>query len=199
MVLVKMILSKGYLENQETLQVNTHIVYRFLASMLDVQTPKAEAKIIVCKLFKKELLGSLDEILQTTLLVHGVPQPCYPPLVKVPSEVIKIYPLLMELKGMDLVRHRQITTYGVSFPKKLLMLETINDFDWVPEFDQFTKMNSFQVVVGWQGRVVQGFQYKIYSYYNGGDLVMFTINMMKYCMVLVGKQFLGFFGELDID
>lgn len=73
--------------------------------MLDVQTPKAEAKAIICKLFKKDPLGKLDEILQETFLGHDVPHPNDLPLVKVPDEVVKVYPLLLELKGMALVRN----------------------------------------------------------------------------------------------
>lgn len=77
--------------------VNTHIVSYFLAYFLDVRIPKAEAKVIVYKLFKKELLGGLDEVMKSALLGHGAPQPHDLPLVRVIGEVIKVYPLLMEL------------------------------------------------------------------------------------------------------
>lgn len=64
--------------------------------------------------------------MKPTLLGCGGPRPRDLSLVRVTGEVIKVDPgLLLELKGMALVRHSQIVAYGVSFLKKLLMLESI--------------------------------------------------------------------------
>lgn len=134
-------MGKEFLQNCECFRVNTHIASHFLVSLLDVRTLKGEAKVIICKLFKSEILGGLDEVLKSALLGHGVSRAHDLPLVKVVGEVIHVYPLLLELKGMALVRHRQIETYGASFLKKMLGLEMVEGLDWMMEFDQFVKLN----------------------------------------------------------
>lgn len=74
MVVVKMILGKGHLEDKEYFRMNSDIVSCFLASVLDIWTPKGEAKALVGKLFKKILLGGLDETMKATFLGRGIPR-----------------------------------------------------------------------------------------------------------------------------
>lgn len=96
---VKMILGKEFLQNRECFRVNTHIASRFLASLLDVRTPKGEVKVIIYKLFKTEILGGLDEVLKSTLLGRGALWACDFPFVKVVGEVIHVYPFTVGAQG----------------------------------------------------------------------------------------------------
>lgn len=140
-VAIKMVLGREHLVPHETPRVNSQIVSRFLASLLDIHTSKDEAKALVCKLFKKDLTEGMDEIFKMAILGVEVSRPKDLELVKKQGEVIKIYPFLLDLKGMTLVRHRMVATVGVNFLKKKMRLVVVNGFEWVTKFDAFTREN----------------------------------------------------------
>jgi hypothetical protein len=117
-VAIKMVLDKGHCECKEFFWANTQVASRFLASLLDNRVPKAKAKTMMEKLFRKDLLGGID-ILKVSILGKGAPRPCDMELVKKVGEVIKICSFLLDLKGLSLVRHKMIVVVAVKFLKQL--------------------------------------------------------------------------------
>lgn len=64
--------------------------------------------------------------------------------IKAQGEVVELYPFLLDLKGMVLVKHRMVVAVVVSFRHKKNRLVEVKDFRWVMEFDQFARANGFK-------------------------------------------------------
>lgn len=140
---VKMVLEKGHLERKEFARDNAQISSRFLASLLDIATPKTMAKEMMERLFRKDLLGGIDMIMKAALSGKGIPRPADIASMWESDDVVKIYPFLLDLKGPELSRHRKLTEVAVEFLKQKVKLVQVEGMDWVEGFICFAEVNGF--------------------------------------------------------
>lgn len=142
-VAVKMVLGKGHLERNEFARDNAHISSRFLAVLLDLDTPKAKAMEMTVRLFRDDLLGGLETTLKAAFIGKGIPRPADLPFLWESDEAVKVFPFLLDLKGPALSRHRKIADVAVDFLKRKLKLVPVEGLEWLDGFIRFAELNGF--------------------------------------------------------
>lgn len=89
---VKMILGSSHLEHKEYGRDNMPISSWFLASLLNNRVPKMEAKELLVRLFRKDLVGGVEEVLKAAILGIGILHPVDLELLQKTDEDIRFYP-----------------------------------------------------------------------------------------------------------
>lgn len=139
---VKMVLGSRNLESKVYGRDNLHVSSRFLDSLLDNKVPKVEAKGLLIKMFREDLVEGVDEILSVVIEGKGCLRPCDVERVR-SKETVKIFPFLLDLHKPGLMRHRMIVAVVVEFLKKFFELVDVNGVEWLKEFKEFAILNDF--------------------------------------------------------
>lgn len=95
------------------------------------------------RLFRKDLVGSVEEVLKVAILGMRIPKPTNLELLRKTNEAIKFYPFLLDLSIVALMRHRMIVVVAVEYLKKMLGLMAARGFDRVKDFESFANLNGF--------------------------------------------------------
>lgn len=56
---------------------------------------------------------------------------------------MKFFPFLLDLKGVELMRHHMVSVVAVEFLKRKIGLVVEDGLVWVVDFDTFAKLNGF--------------------------------------------------------
>lgn len=73
LVVVKMVLEKEHLAREEYAHDNAYISLWFLVVLLDGDVPKVEVREMPMHLFRRDLLGGLEETLKVAFVGKGIP------------------------------------------------------------------------------------------------------------------------------
>lgn len=146
-----MILGFGHLERKECGRDNVHISSRFLASLLDSRVPKLEEEELLVRLFRKGLVGGVEEVIKSAILGTGISRPNDLMLLWETDEAVKFNPFLLDLSGVALMCHRMIVAVVVEYLKKMLSLIVASGFKWIRDFESFARLNGFLKLVKFLG------------------------------------------------
>lgn len=136
-------LGAGHLANKEYGRDNFHISSQFLASLLDNGVAKVEAKLLMVKMFREDLVEGVDDVLGFVAEGRGIPRPCDLESFRTSDEDVKLYPFLLNLSNPALVKHKMVVVVVIEYLKKFFGLLAAGGIGWVKDFEAFAKENNF--------------------------------------------------------
>lgn len=104
---------------------------------------KVVAKLLLVKMFHKDLVGGVNEVLSFVVDVRGVPGPSDFVAIRGLDEAIKLFLFLLDLSGPVLSRHRIVVVVVIEFLNKFFGLMAMGDVEWVKVFEYFAFLNNF--------------------------------------------------------